>query len=614
MGAAGPQGTQGTQGTQGINGAQGLQGTTGAAGPQGVTGATGPVPSYAYTLIVGKFPPSGDGTSRTLATPDYATITAALDALGTQGPGCTNRYLIKVLPGTYNERVVMKPCVDIEGSGTLTTKITSNSADSAPTSTAATLTGANEVELRFIAVENTGTGSGNSIAIYNDTNTVRLTHVRASASNGAFVYGIYNNNSYVKMSNVTAYLFSSLAGAMAAGISNNSNGSLPSPLMENVDVTVIGNGTDSTAYGVLNVLSHPTMTNVTVYALVSHGSAGGSASYGIKNSGASPTMRNVYATADSSAASGVNNAYGVFNTASSAPDMTNVTALAETALNDNIGVVNDNSSPVMTDVLATARGGISTRGISNYSSASPKLMNVKVTAADASSSNYGVASDSSSPTMMNVGVSISGNSSSATGKGIMNTSSTPQMTGIKVELSGAGAAYFGIYESSSTSNLANAAITLDNAGTGDGYAIYQSGTLSSLSNLTINMTNSGNGNAFGLYENATTLDVSSLHLKMSTTGTGKDLGVLNDTASTTRMVNASIYAQCGIHNFGTANIHHSLLKGTDSVVNDAGIVSLGASTLDGTITTTPTLATTYCVFSYDGTFKGLDSLVCGPHP
>ena len=57
----------------------------------------------------------------------------------------------------------MKPYVDIEGSGELTTKITFTGSAS---STTGTLVGANNAELRFLTVENTG-GDAYAIAIYN---------------------------------------------------------------------------------------------------------------------------------------------------------------------------------------------------------------------------------------------------------------------------------------------------------------------------------------------------------------------------------------------------------------------------------------------------------------
>lgn len=64
---------------------------------------------------------SGSGTNT------YSTIQAALTAC--TNPSATNRYLIKVMPGTYTatsgSQIAMKPYVDIEGSGQENTIVTS---------------------------------------------------------------------------------------------------------------------------------------------------------------------------------------------------------------------------------------------------------------------------------------------------------------------------------------------------------------------------------------------------------------------------------------------------------------------------------------------------------
>ena len=156
---------------------------------------------------------------------DYSTITAALDSITDAADA--NRYLVRVMPGVYTERVTMKPYVDIEGSGELTTRITFTG--SAETNTG-TVVGANDTELRFLTVANTG-GNTVAIAIYNTSASPRLTNVTASASGGDYHYGVYNASS--------------------------------SPTMTNVTATASG-GDDDT--GVYNILSSPEMTGVTASA------------------------------------------------------------------------------------------------------------------------------------------------------------------------------------------------------------------------------------------------------------------------------------------------------------------------------------------------------------
>ncbi len=246
---------------------------------------------------------------------DYNTITAALDSITTATD--TNRYLIYVAPGVYTERVTMKPYVDIEGAGELTTKITFTGDASYATGT---VVGANDAELRFLTVENTG-GAAYAVAIFNSGAAPRLTHVSASASGGTNNYGVYNYSS-------------------------------SSPKMTDVSTSASG-GTDSR--GVYNYSSSPTMTNVSASA------SGGTYNRGVyNNSSSSPTMTDVSA----SASGGTNSNFGVYNSSSS-PMMTNVSASASEGTN-NYGVYNSSSSPTINNSVISASGGSSTNyGIYN---------------------------------------------------------------------------------------------------------------------------------------------------------------------------------------------------------------------------------------------------------
>jgi hypothetical protein len=129
---------------------------------------------------------------------DFNTITAALSSITTASD--TNRYLVKVMPGVYTETVTMKQYVDIEGSGELATRITFSGNASGTTGT---LVGANNAEVRFLTVSNTG-GASYAIAIYNNSAAPRLTHITAKASGGTSNFSISSNSSSPTMSNVTA--------------------------------------------------------------------------------------------------------------------------------------------------------------------------------------------------------------------------------------------------------------------------------------------------------------------------------------------------------------------------------------------------------------------------
>ena len=115
----------------------------------------------------------------------------------------TNPYLIKIEPGIYalgTKTLVMKSYVDIEGSGEDITRITASGND---TLTIGTVRGANNVELRFLTVENTG-GYYYAKGISNVFVSPRITHVSVIAQGGILNCGIYNHDSSPKISNVIA--------------------------------------------------------------------------------------------------------------------------------------------------------------------------------------------------------------------------------------------------------------------------------------------------------------------------------------------------------------------------------------------------------------------------
>jgi pectin methylesterase-like acyl-CoA thioesterase len=171
----------------------------------------------------------------------FTTITAALNSITDNS--AANRYLIRVAPGVYTEKVTMKEYIDIEGSGIENTRITY---PSSPTPDTGTVVGANFAELRFLTVENTG-GTQISIAIYNNSASPSLFHIHAKASgalypspnvsnrepNGTGVsnYGMYNTNaSSPRLDNVTVTASGDLAGdfyTVNVGMFNIGSGTAP---------------------------------------------------------------------------------------------------------------------------------------------------------------------------------------------------------------------------------------------------------------------------------------------------------------------------------------------------------------------------------------------------
>lgn len=97
-----------------------------------------------------------------IVAPSGGDYTSPVDAMNSiTGASATNTYLVKIMPGVYDigaNSVQMKPYVDIEGSGELTTKITGTVSSTIPPPTAGVVNGSDDAEIRFLTVENTGTG------------------------------------------------------------------------------------------------------------------------------------------------------------------------------------------------------------------------------------------------------------------------------------------------------------------------------------------------------------------------------------------------------------------------------------------------------------------------
>ena len=285
-------------------------------------------------------------------------------------PAADNPCLIKILPGVYDlagGSLTMQPFVDIEGSGEITTIITSTFANSA---NAGVVNGSDNAEIRFLTVTNTGPG-GNSYAsaIANNASSPKITHVTAvSTCSGFGCAGVYNSGSSPIMTNVTV---TATGGAETAGVYNTASSS---PVMRQVTATASATGSSLDAYGVYNSSSSPIMDDVTATAKNGH------FLYGVYNTASSPTMSNVTANATS----GVTD-YGVYNTNSSSPTMNNVTV---TSAGGTVvyGVGNSDSSPTMKNVIVFATGGSGNTAVYNSGSSAPTLSNVTATARGALSS------------------------------------------------------------------------------------------------------------------------------------------------------------------------------------------------------------------------------------
>ena len=134
---------------------------------------------------------------------------------GIADPSASNPYLVKIEPGIYDleaSSLFMRPYVDIEGSGEGVTTITS----SISTGSGAVI-GANNSELRFLTVKNTGGAGQQVVALFSESTSPRYTHVTATASGGSDNDAIHISNGAPVLSYVTA---SASGGSRSTGVAN----------------------------------------------------------------------------------------------------------------------------------------------------------------------------------------------------------------------------------------------------------------------------------------------------------------------------------------------------------------------------------------------------------
>lgn len=319
----------GPAGPTGLTGATGPVGQAGPTGATGPTGPTGPTAAYANVAIVA------------ISGGNYTDPVSAMNHVATWCgmPSATNPCLLKITPGVYDlggNSLTMHPYVDIEGSGETTTIITG--AMSSPT-LAGIVDGADNAELRLLTVKNTATSGVYAVAIFNSSQSPKITHVTAATYGGVQGFGIYNYKSSPVLNDLTA---STTGAKYCYGMYNVDS----SPIMNNVAASAYG--VSSGSVGVYNGNSSPTMNNVTIYTQ----GGGDLGSVGLFNTGSSPALKSVSITTG-----GPHRGVGVHNENSSAPTLNDVTITAGSAYG-GIGIENLDSSPTMTNVTAVASGGI----------------------------------------------------------------------------------------------------------------------------------------------------------------------------------------------------------------------------------------------------------------
>ncbi len=325
--------------------------------------------SYRRTVVVS--PVSGDPTASGKA------LRSALQ--GITGAGSSNGYLLEIEPGKYNlgsadTPLVMKPFVDIQGSGEGVTLLTAGgSADPAT----ATVVGADNAELRYLTVNNTG-NAAYARAIFSNNASPRITHVTAVAQNGSNqTIAIGNDNGAATLTEVTA---DASGGNTSTAVSN--DGGTPTL----TEVTATAKSASTANYGIR------VSGNARVTADRSNATAsGGTFSHGVyvQDDSSDLTLRQVIATAEG--ASGYNR--GVISSSGGAMTLDRVTAAASGeagTLNLGIALGGGPGRKKLIDVEADASGGTSAVGL-QFTETSVEIRGSNI-GAGASSNSLGVVS------------------------------------------------------------------------------------------------------------------------------------------------------------------------------------------------------------------------------
>jgi len=213
---------------------------------------------------------------------------------GIADPSATNSFLVKIEPGLYDldaHSLTLRPYVDIEGSGQGVTTITSTISGGS-----GTVVGANNSELRFVTVKNTGgPGEGPQVAaLFSEGTSPRYTHLTAVASGGTENDAIHISNGAPVLSYVTA---SASGGSRSTGVANFGG------LLTAANSTLSAADAANTNLGVLSTFGGTIRAaNSTITA------AGGVIAVGVRTNNGTHTLTDV-----TSSASGATESYGIYN-------------------------------------------------------------------------------------------------------------------------------------------------------------------------------------------------------------------------------------------------------------------------------------------------------------
>ena len=372
-------------------------------------------PRYVRTLVVSPLAsPAGSGNA----------LLAAIASITTAGPA--NPFLIKVEPGVYDvgsTSFVMKPNVDVEGSGEGVTRITGVGNASNAAGTVHAVTGS---ELRQLTVENRG-GAAFAKALFVDGGSPSIHQVTAVAFGGTT-----ESQAFFAQANATAVVRNLTAIASATGTASSfgvlnilGSGSVYSDLRASAN-----GGAFARAVATYNG-SAPTFRNAVAIA-----SGATTENQGVASFQSSPFYENLVAIATGTATN--NLGCLTFGTPSTATFRTaTCRALFATAINHGM-LTNGGANAAVVDLTAEAVGGTTARGVEhNGCGGGTTVTHARVVATGGTSSATGLANLSCSPRIVQLEAYASG-PANANVSGVSSQDGAPSLLHVTATAAGGG--------------------------------------------------------------------------------------------------------------------------------------------------------------------------------
>ncbi|HET9316919.1 MAG TPA: hypothetical protein VFQ51_15105 [Vicinamibacteria bacterium] len=532
--------------------------------------------------------------------------TALVTALiGITTASATNPWLLKIEPGTYDvgpTPLIMKPFVDIEGSGEGVTRITGTGQT---TNALGTVHAVTDSELRDLTVENRG-GDAYAKALFVDGGTPRISNVTVLAFGGTIEsQGFFAQN-----------------GA--------------TPRVDHLTATGIATGS-ATSFGVINLAAHPVYFHVNAVAVggnfaVAMGTYAGAAptvrsgvaiasganteNQGFASNGGNPTYENVVGIATGAA---VNN-LGCLNFGSpSTVVMRTAICRGIGATGINYGALNNGGANVtIIDLVADGVGGANARGVENNGAGGgTTITHARLTAAGGTVDSFGLNNVGSSPRIVDI-EAYANATGGATAEAVYNNNGSPQLLHVTATAAAETGTAAGVVSFGNSFPVLEHVTAMASGGS-YAYGIATGGTAGTQAVLHETSGHARDGTLFtiGAYAYGggaatyTDLDATA----SSTAGSTVAIYNLNGTLSLTN-VNATGSGGGG-NRYGLVNgsstavnttVDRSTLSGPNaSVFGQAGsVVRVAGSKLVGPVVNGGG-ATSSCLFSYNGAYTVLNA-------